>query len=390
MPETLIQFGSEVKALNDTGRVGGFLVLFGDATTGDLSKYRDYFDAATYYGNHKTSAVIYNHALDEQLKGTVLDCEGALEVKDAGVWIESQLELRDDYEKAVFKMVKDKKLGWSSGTASHLVEREPVNEGKAHHVTRWPLGLDASLTPTPADYRNVAQVVSLKSWDHHLKSLAGLPETKGVLLPGSEEQMLLTALQSLNSMFLRYVMQAVGGADWQSDLYGWDCYSSRKVPDADDGEPVDADMLRAAFDEYRDTALRAVEAMQAMPAAKSAQSLINLFRSADEGDVLTSLKRMTITNFLSTMGAVVAESDRRVSWYDEQRSIKQGRVHSATTLQTLTEIRQGLIKHAETIGGMEERYKADNSNHNGKSIDLAASEYARFLSLESRLLGVGV
>ena len=41
-----------------------------------------------------------------------------------GVWVEGILNMRDDYEKALYNLAKQGKLGWSSGTASHLVERE--------------------------------------------------------------------------------------------------------------------------------------------------------------------------------------------------------------------------------------------------------------------------
>ena len=60
------------------------------------------------------------------------------------------------------------KLGWSSGTASHLVMRE--QDGAAHRVKRWPLGLDASLTHTPAEPRN--SVMPLKS----LSDLTPIPD----------------------------------------------------------------------------------------------------------------------------------------------------------------------------------------------------------------------
>ena len=52
-------------------------------------------------------------------------------------------------------------MGWSSGTAAHLVEREPM--GRAAKIVSWPLGLDASLTPTPAEPRNVT--MPLKAWE---------------------------------------------------------------------------------------------------------------------------------------------------------------------------------------------------------------------------------
>jgi HK97 family phage major capsid protein len=96
--------------------------------------------------------------MDAQIKGRVIG-QGTLTADEIGVWIEAQLEMRDQYEKAIYEMAQAGKLGWSSGTASHLVEREP--HGKSWHITAWPLGLDASLTPTPAEARNSA--VPLKS-----------------------------------------------------------------------------------------------------------------------------------------------------------------------------------------------------------------------------------
>jgi HK97 family phage major capsid protein len=63
--------------------------------------------------------------------------------------------MRDEYEKFIYGMAEAGKQGWSSGTASHLVEKE--KSGKATWIRSWPLGLDASLTPTPAEPRNGVQ-----------------------------------------------------------------------------------------------------------------------------------------------------------------------------------------------------------------------------------------
>ena len=148
--KAVIFFGSEVKALGD-GRVGGYLVRYSGANDPDLTG--DYFTPETDFGPHTTAPVLYHHGLDATLKGRALG-EAAMKRDAVGVWVEAQLELRDEYEKAIYDMAKAGKLGWSSGTASHLVERQV--EGKAARITRWPLGLDASLTPTPAEPRNGA------------------------------------------------------------------------------------------------------------------------------------------------------------------------------------------------------------------------------------------
>jgi len=379
MPETLIQFGGAVKALGD-GRFEAPLVTFGTAKKHDLAK--DFFTAQTDYWTDFPTVrpMIYNHGLDKEMKSKRIGVNGSceLELRDAAVWMTGQLKIADDYQKAIYTLIEEEKIGTSSGSASHLVERKSVDG--AYEILSWPI-VEASLTPEPCEFRN--RVVPIKSWGDHLKSLTTPDATKGAILPGSEEQMLLTALQSLNSLFLRYVMQCVGGADWRDDLYGWSEYAG--ISDADDdGEPIDEAMLRSAFDEYRDTALRAVAAMQSMPEVKSAQTLLNLFREPATDDVLTALKKMTISNFLATMGSVVGESERRVTWYDTERSVKSGRMHSASTLQTLKDVRKGLVDHAETLGAMIDR----QSNHSGKSLDTTASEYARFLLMEARLMGV--
>jgi HK97 family phage major capsid protein len=80
------------------------------------------------------------------------------EFQDVGVWVETQLEMRDEYEKRLMELAAAGKLGWSSGAAGHLVEREQV--GKSYHIKSWPIA-EASLTPTPAEPRNT--VISVKS-----------------------------------------------------------------------------------------------------------------------------------------------------------------------------------------------------------------------------------
>lgn len=164
--ETLIYFGGEVKALSDN-RVGGYLVVFGDEANTDASAMKDFFTSETDFGRHLKSGsdLIYHHDLPmiggqpNPLAGRVLG-DAEMKVDDVGVWLEGQMKLRDKYEQGVMDMVKAGKLGLSSGTAAHRVRRAKCENG-AHKIVSWPLGLDASLTPTPAEPRTMA--VSLKS-----------------------------------------------------------------------------------------------------------------------------------------------------------------------------------------------------------------------------------
>jgi HK97 family phage major capsid protein len=63
-------------------------------------------------------------------------------------------------------------LGWSSGTAPHLVERVLQDNG-TNEITLWPLGDDASLTAIPAEPRT--KVLALKTYlemaEPHVKAL---------------------------------------------------------------------------------------------------------------------------------------------------------------------------------------------------------------------------
>jgi len=156
MDDAVVTFGGAVKALGD-GRIGGYLVRFSNADAPDLEG--EYFDKSTNFGAHTHTPVLYQHGADKHLGKRVLDDDATLREDDVGIWIASQLSLRDAYERYIYAQVGADKMAWSSGTAPHLVERERV--GKATRITRWPLGLDASITPTPAEPRNA--VMPLKS-----------------------------------------------------------------------------------------------------------------------------------------------------------------------------------------------------------------------------------
>lgn len=156
--DTVVFMGDAVKALGD-GRVGGYLVRFSTSDDPDISAARDFFtkDTDFMFMFPGSSPAWFNHNQDAKKKR--LSHNADLIEDEFGVWAETILDERDRYEKFLYNLAKKGKLGWSSGTASHLVEREAM--GEAHHVKRWPLGLDASLTHIPAEPRN--SVIPLKS-----------------------------------------------------------------------------------------------------------------------------------------------------------------------------------------------------------------------------------
>lgn len=140
--------GYSVKAVaGNEGLVGGYLVKFGGG--GDLSQWRDVFTPQTDFGSHTKTDVWVHHRMLPGLGKRKLANQAEIGTDDVGVFIKHLLDLRDPYEKALYGLTQQGKLGWSSGSAPHLVERKAI-EGGRHEIRQWPLGLDASYTPTPA------------------------------------------------------------------------------------------------------------------------------------------------------------------------------------------------------------------------------------------------
>jgi len=149
--------GSELKATGK-GMVKGYLVRFGSANDTDLE--RDYFTKDTDFGmeffdgsSHKLG-LYYNHGMDPVVKTKKIGY-GTIKMTDNGLWYEAQLDLADEYAKMIYDLAQKGKLGFSSGAASHMVDREKV--GKSYEIKRWNLA-EASLTPQPAESRNMASV----------------------------------------------------------------------------------------------------------------------------------------------------------------------------------------------------------------------------------------
>jgi hypothetical protein len=160
-PDSLVYFGDAVKALDDSGRVGGYLVRYGDASTPDISSARDYFDKSTNFGPAEKLPILYDHGLNPRMDDRVLGV-GSIKADDVGIWLEGELNLRDGYEKAIFGMVKAGKLGWSSGAVSHAVRRAKKDNG-THHLKTWFIG-EASLTPRPANPELMSAAVPIKAF----------------------------------------------------------------------------------------------------------------------------------------------------------------------------------------------------------------------------------
>ena len=92
--DNLVFYGGEIKAMGD-GKVGGYLVQFKSV---DLEG--DFFDSLTDYGIEDGARlpVYYQHGLDATIKNRKIG-KGTIRIDDAGLWLEAQLEMRDEYER---------------------------------------------------------------------------------------------------------------------------------------------------------------------------------------------------------------------------------------------------------------------------------------------------
>jgi HK97 family phage major capsid protein len=180
--ESLVFHGDAIKALGE-GKVAGYLVRFSGETDPDVTD--DFFGKDTDYGviDGSTLPVYYQHGMDEKM-GIKSIGRGTVKIDDIGLWFEAQLNMRSEYEQMIYELAKEGKLGWSSGAAGHLVEREEV--GKAFHIKSWPIA-EASLTPTPAEPRNT--VTPIKSLITTLPVDTGVEEDKPIIVSESEVKM---------------------------------------------------------------------------------------------------------------------------------------------------------------------------------------------------------
>lgn len=162
-------FGGIIKALDDSGNVGGYAALFTGPDDPDITG--EFFTKSTdfFLDGESRPIAIFHHGLDPIIKGRRLGVTGrVVEIKtdDVGVFVKMNLRKRDKYEKAILQMVADGKLGFSTGSVPHLVHREAVKGHKGvFELKSWPM-IEVSMTPTPIEPRT--NVIPLKSYTDDL------------------------------------------------------------------------------------------------------------------------------------------------------------------------------------------------------------------------------
>ena len=166
--EVLVFDGGSVKDLGN-GRIGGYALMYSTAQDPDLTKEFFSKEESTIDGPHVDAPVFYIHGRDSRMGKRIIGRAVSSTVDDVGVWVETQLNMRDEYEKAILAMAKAGKLGYSTGALGHMVDYAPKGEG-IQLIKTWIVG-ETSLTPTPAEPRLYVQ--SLKSLS--ASEMAALP-----------------------------------------------------------------------------------------------------------------------------------------------------------------------------------------------------------------------
>jgi phage head maturation protease len=196
MDENLYFFGENIKLVGNT--VQGYLVRFGNPIDTDLEG--DYFTSNTDFGRplndgQKFALNLYYHHGQDSVVGTKTIGSGMVSMDEKGLWMSAQIDMNDDYNKMIMELAKSGKLGYSSGAAQHLVERKAV--GKSYEIKRWNIA-EASLTPRPAESRNIVSAKTLKDYYDKQEDDMEEPLDPENIFSGIQEEMLFDSLDCLN------------------------------------------------------------------------------------------------------------------------------------------------------------------------------------------------
>lgn len=145
--ESLIFFGEALKASGE-GVVEGYLVRF---NAPDTTPGKEWFDSKTdfdFEGATTRLSARFHHGFSLKAKKTKY---GAIEVtrKDDGLYAHLKMDMTQPFAGDIYALAQQGKLFWSSGSATHLVEKEKQAD-ETTYIKSWPL-IEGSLTPIPAD-----------------------------------------------------------------------------------------------------------------------------------------------------------------------------------------------------------------------------------------------
>jgi hypothetical protein len=159
--ETIYYSGGALKAAGD-GRVGGYLVVFGNPNQRD--SYGEYFTPRTDFGldKYKNQPVLYHHGHNDEMVCSIGIID-TLKLDGHGLYAEAQLDINHEdprirqYARMAYDQIGTGKLFWSSGSATHLVRTTEDGE-----IIQWWV-VEGSTTPKPAEQSGRTQVSVMRA-----------------------------------------------------------------------------------------------------------------------------------------------------------------------------------------------------------------------------------
>jgi hypothetical protein len=224
-----------VKALGGN-RVGGYAVLWGDATKRDLTG--EFFtpetqDLETLFKAMGKLPLLYQHAADGALKTAVVGPVDVLAKDEIGLWYEAQLSMAAQYRNAIDGLIEQGVLGTSSGT---LPAARKVNR-QTGRIERWAIA-ELSLTPTPAEPRMMERPVA---------EVAAAFKAVGLELTDD-----IADAGKVGRRLSKRQLQKLGEARQTiDDLVRWASYDDAEPPEAD--EPDGKSVISAPATEHGNT-----------------------------------------------------------------------------------------------------------------------------------------
>lgn len=212
---TLLKFGGDA-AVKEEGHVvqcSGWLVQFDKV---DVDK--QFFTKETDFGTD--SAVVhlplmFRHGKSRYAKkrryGTMLVTR-----KENGWWAEASMDTTKPYAAQIVKLLKEGRLGWSSGSSEHCADWQKTENG-TDEITQW-FFAEGSLTPKPAEPSNKATFKCIKSVDD-------LTDETEVLIPEGDDttkESPETDLQSEETEPANGATKAAASDNPALKMYVWD------------------------------------------------------------------------------------------------------------------------------------------------------------------------
>ena len=201
--------GEAVKFVEDT-KIKGLAVKF--TTSADPDLYQDFFTSNCDFGlslSH-TLPIYFNHCFDGILK-TARIGEAKLTKKNDGIfvdgfiynlkncpenldkWSRQILKERAEYIDIILKLIETGKMGYSTGSAPHLVKKKSFDNG-TNEITKWDI-VELSITHTPAEPRTYATKSAINDkfdWSQYLKI--------GAKISNETATSLIDSLENLNKV----------------------------------------------------------------------------------------------------------------------------------------------------------------------------------------------